>query len=151
MSVLAYLIPLWGGCEEYLIRALQLLQNRAARQVTRLNWFTPTRRLLNQCGWLSIQQMIFYHSALAIFKTSRSKTPLYLSQKLVTEHPYPTRLATGGGMRSEGVYGNLVTKSFLVRAAREFNTIPAEIRNLRTLTNFKQKLKKWIRLNIPVN
>ena len=39
MSVLAYLIPLWGGCEGYLIRAMQVLQNRAARQVTKLNWF----------------------------------------------------------------------------------------------------------------
>ena len=64
MSVLAYLIPLWGGCEGYLVRAMQVLQNRAARQVTKLNWFTPTRKLLNQCNWLSISQLIFYHSAL---------------------------------------------------------------------------------------
>ena len=34
MSVLAYLIPLWGGCEGYLVKALQVLQNRAARQLT---------------------------------------------------------------------------------------------------------------------
>ena len=105
MSVLAYLIPLWGGCEDYLISALQVLQNRAARQVTKQNWFTPTRRLLQQCGWLSIKQLIFYHSALAVFRTTKLKTPLYISQKLVTEHPYPIRLTTGGGFRFKGVFG----------------------------------------------
>ena len=46
MSSLAYLLPVWGGCEGFLIRSLQVLQNRAARQVTRLNWNTPVRRLL---------------------------------------------------------------------------------------------------------
>ena len=73
-------------------------KNRAARQVFKLNWFTPTtptRRLLHQCGWLSIRQLIFYHSAVAIFRTRESRLTVYLSQKLVTEHPYPTKLAKG--------------------------------------------------------
>ena len=101
MSVLIiYLIPLWGGCEDYLVRALQVLQNRAARQVTKMNWFTPTRRLLNQCGWLSIRQLIFYHSAVAIFRTRESRLPVYLNQKLVTGHRYPTRHSKTQGEES---------------------------------------------------
>ena len=79
MPVLAYLLPLWGGCEAYLVKALQVLQSRAARQVTKLSWFTPSRKLLRQCNWLSIRQLIFYHSALTVFRTTRTKTPLYLS------------------------------------------------------------------------
>ena len=46
MSKLCYLIQLWGGCEKYLFRALQIIQNRAARAVTGKSWFTPVRRLL---------------------------------------------------------------------------------------------------------
>jgi hypothetical protein len=150
MSVLAYLIPLWGGCEAYLVKALQVLQNRAARQVTKLSWFTASRRLLNQCNWLSIRQLIFYHSALTVFRTTRTKTPLYLSQHLITEHPYPTRLALGG-VRVDGIHGGLVNKSFLIRAAKDFNTIPADIRMCRTIPAFKQQLKKWIKINIPLD
>ena len=149
MSVLAYLIPLWGGCEAYLVRALQVLQNRAARQVTKLSWFTPSRKLLKQCNWLSIKQLIFYHSALTVFRTTRTKTPLYLSQHLNTGHPFPTRLAAGGGLRVEGIHGGLVSKSFLIRAAKDFNIIPANIRICKTLPAFKQQLKKWIKANIP--
>ena len=151
MSILSYLIPVWGGCEGYLVRAMQVLQNRAARQVTKQNWFTPTRKLLNQCNWLSIKQLIFYHSALTVFRTTSTKTPLYLSQHLITEHPYPTRLATSGGIRFEGTHGGLMNKSFLVRAAHDFNSIPANIRGCRTLPAFKQQLKKWVKTGIPID
>ena len=46
MSKLIYLIPLWGGCEKFLIKALQIVQNKAARTVTKLGMFTPIRTLL---------------------------------------------------------------------------------------------------------
>ena len=58
ISVLSYLIPLWGACEGYLIKALQVIQNKAARCVTKVSWFTATRQLLLQCGWMSIRQLI---------------------------------------------------------------------------------------------
>ena len=65
MSTLTYLLPVWGGCEGYLLKSIQILQNKAARQVTRLSRYTPVRRLLSQCNWLSIKQLIFYQSAVA--------------------------------------------------------------------------------------
>ena len=128
-----------------------MLQNRAARQVTKLSWFTPTRRLLGQCNWLSIRQLIFYHSALTVFRAVLTKEPLYLSDHLHTVHPYPTRLAAGGGLRVDGIHGGLASKSFLVRAAKEFNTIPGDIRMSRTLPSFKKNLKKWTKDNIPMD
>ena len=79
MSTLSYLLPVWGGCEGYLLKSLQVLQNRAARQVTRLSWYTPVRRLLRQCNWLSINQLIFYHSALTIYRTLMSGLPFISS------------------------------------------------------------------------
>ena len=62
MSKLIYLIPLWGGCEKLLIRALQIVQNKAARVVTRLGIFTPVKTLLRQCGWLSVHQLVYFHT-----------------------------------------------------------------------------------------
>ena len=68
MSKLTYLIQLWGSCEKYLVKSLQVLQNRAARAVTRKSWFTSTRRLLQDCNWLSVNQLIFYHTVLQAHK-----------------------------------------------------------------------------------
>ena len=69
---------------------------------------------------------------------------------MITEHPYPTRLAIGG-LRVDGIHGGLVNKSFLIRAAKDFNTIPADIRMCRTIPAFKQQLKKWVKQNVPLD
>ena len=99
MSLLTYLIPLWGGTEGYLIKALQIVQNKAARCVTKATWFTATRQLLRQCGWMSIRQLAFYHTVLTMYKMMKSGRPLYLRKKLSNDFPYPTRQATGGHVR----------------------------------------------------
>ena len=153
ISVLSYLIPLWGGTEGYLIKGLQVLQNRAARCVTRLSWFTPTRTLMAKCKWLSIKQLVYYHSVLQVHKVLRNGAPLYLSEKLVTEHPYPTRQATSGGLRytsSNTGHLNLTQQSFLGRSAGIYNSIPSSIRTTTSLNTFKQKLKTWIKSNVPI-
>ena len=82
MSKLCYLIQLWGGAEGYLLRSLQVIQNRAARVVTRLTWFTPTRTLLKKCKWLSVKQLVFYQRVVAVHKIVKTKSSLYLHQKM---------------------------------------------------------------------
>ena len=37
-SVLVYMIVIWGGSEKYLIRAVQVIQNKVARHVTKLSY-----------------------------------------------------------------------------------------------------------------
>ena len=64
MSKLSSLFSLWGGCGAVLKKSLQIIQNKVARVVTRLDWSTPVRDLLTQCGWLSVNQLTFYHSCL---------------------------------------------------------------------------------------
>ena len=49
---LIYLLPVWMGCEDYLINALQVCQNKVARMVTKLDRFTPTKVFLKQCDWI---------------------------------------------------------------------------------------------------
>ena len=44
MSKLSYLIILWVGCGTVLRKSLQVIQNQAARLVTRLGWYTPKTR-----------------------------------------------------------------------------------------------------------
>ena len=50
MYSLAYMMIVWGGAENYIIRSIQVLQNKAARTVTKKSWFTPTKVLLKQCN-----------------------------------------------------------------------------------------------------
>ena len=65
LSKLIFQISLWGGAEEYLLQALQIIQNKAARFVAQRNRYTPVSELLRQCGWLSVRQLAFFHSVAA--------------------------------------------------------------------------------------
>ena len=101
MSKLTYLMPLWGGCRKDLIQKLQSLQNKAARAVTKLDWYTPTSELLKQCGWLSVQQLIAYHSLILVYKVMQAKSPKYLYSMFSTPYNYKTRQAQCGIIRQD--------------------------------------------------
>ena len=153
MSKLCYLVQLWGGCDEYLLSALQIIQNRAARIVSRLSWFTPVRILLKKCKWLSVRQLILYQSVILTHKIASTGSPASLAEKMSTSHPYNTRQANSGSIR----YGEQFSSSderghssFCYRGTKDYNRIPAFIRSTKFLPSFKYKLRKWIEENIPL-
>ena len=151
ISKFIYLIQVWGSCEKYLIKSLQVIQNRAARIVTGKTWWTPTRRLLKDCRWLSIRQLIFYHTAVQVYKIVKSGKPLFFKQRMSTSHPVRTRQATGGGIwRGVGEQAG-GGGTFASRGTKVYNSLPTELRNSRTLETFKYKLKKWVANNVPVD
>ena len=141
-------------CEGYILKALQVLQNRAARAVTHKSWFTPTRRLLADCSWMSVRQLVFFHAVVSTHKIVSSGTPHYLYKMMSTSHPRYTRKAAGGEIRLGENFGSkqgLVRDSFRYRAAINYNSIPASIRTAKTLPTFKTKLKQWVTTNIPID
>ena len=154
ISKLCYLIQLWGGAEAYLLKSLQVLQNRAARAVTGCSCFTSTKTLLQKCNWLSVQQLIFYQSVILAHKIVTTGSPYYLAQKMSTSHPYRTRQGSTGSIRfgeNFSYKSTLAQNSFCYQATIKYNGIPAEIRASTSLPQFKSKLKKWVSNNIPID
>ena len=88
-SILIYMIPVWGGTEEYVIQALQVMQNKVARSVTKLPWDTPTQKLLLQCNWLSVKQLTTYHTLLQVYKIRQTGEPKYIMDKF--SNAFPTK------------------------------------------------------------
>ena len=152
LSRLIYLIQWWGGCSDYLLNFLQVLQNRAARLVTRHGRFTPNAVVLHQCGWLSVRQMVQYHSLVLVAKVKLQKKPEYFTNQFNAEFPYRTRLATGLGIRREDNYKHDVTKnSFAPRTTAAWSLLPASIRTLESVNQFKLLLRPWIKENIQLD
>ena len=148
MSIATYLMPVWGGAEKYLIKAVQTMQNKAARYVVNQSWYSPKRLLLKQCGWLSIRQLIFYSTALQVWKVLTFKTPSSLFARF---KPSNTRSRTEKCLAIPLVETAIAKGSFEVRAALIWNRIPAEIRNLDSIDTFKRKLKSWISENVDLD
>ena len=151
MSKMIYLIQLWGGCGKYLIICLQSLQNRAARIVTRKDWFTSVKTLLLQCGWLSVYQLVVYHSLILVYQVKTSRKPFYFRYKLNTQFNRETRLAASDGIRIMERNRLSLTKSgFRVRASAQWNTLPIDVRQSKNILSFKRNLKAWILKNVSL-
>ena len=143
MSKLIYLIPLWDGCEKFLIRALQVVQNKAARSVTRLGIYTPVKTLLRQCGWLSVHQLVFFHTVVLLYKTLKDKSPEYLFSMAGTDYNYNTRAKESGKLRVVSDYkpnNELNLKSYRWRSIRYWNKLPVTITRISNLSMFKFQL-----------
>ena len=140
-SKLIFQICLWGGTEEYLLSSLQIVQNKAARFVARRSKYTPVVGLLRQCGWLSIRQLVFYHSVINIYKILQTTYPKYIYNKLCSEFPYNTRLAQSDSVRMGSAFQcklELTEKSFLNRATVSFNKLPSEMRKIRKIESLRK-------------
>ena len=84
ISRILYMMPLYAGCPDFMLTALQNKQNEAMRLVTRRKWEVPgvrltsTRELLRQCGYLSVRQMAYYHSVATVHKAIFHEQAEYL-------------------------------------------------------------------------
>jgi hypothetical protein len=149
MSKLAYLITLWGGAQQYLISAVQVQQLAAARAVCGFGcWRWSKRKLLDRVGWLSVRQLVFYHTVLQAHKTLKTGQPKPLHQSLTGDYPYTTRGAASGQIRQDSSFSSQSTFKF--RAMQYYNSVPVSVRVGSTAT-VKRKLKQWINTNIPID
>ena len=148
ISKLTYLITVWGGAQEYLLSALQVQQLAAARIVCGFeSKFWSKRKLLNKTGWLSVRQLVFYHTVLQTCKTMRTKVPKPLFQSLSSTFPYRTRSADTGQIRQSQDFNQ---KSFKFRARQFHNRVPSEVRT-GSIETVKKNLKQWVKSNIPID
>ena len=149
ISRIIYVIQLWGGTSDFLIKMLQVLQNKAARFVTQNDIFTSQKQLLLQCGWMSVRQLVVYHDMVQIFKTMTERKPVSLHKSLCKSFTHRTRAAsTGGLVDNYKTTREIMKESFLVRSTKTWNMLPPATRQAENMQQFKFKLKAWIRLHV---
>ena len=152
-SKLIFQISLWGGTEDFLLSSLQIVQNKAARVVAKRGIYTPVSDLLRQCGWLSVRQLIYYHSVLLIYKTLKTGFPKYIYNRLGTNFPYNTRLASSESIRLGPETRSslaLTENSFINRATSNYNQLPSLVKQAPSMEVFKRRLKPWILENVQI-
>lgn len=152
-SKIQYLLPLYGGAPDYLIKSIQVQQLKAARFVCGYSsFYWSTEKLLRACGWLSVRQQEFDSTTLLAHKIVTTSLPHNLWSDIVQPHQVNTRAAQQGQIR----FGNhfrgeseLTRNSFKYRAQRYYAKLDVSIRR-QPLQTFKIKLKQFTKRNIPV-
>ena len=101
---------------------------------------------------MTVKQLVRYHTILMVHKIIMTSKPMYIHNRLETEHGYRTRSSTTGGIRLDQTYRyktDLPIKRFRYRGTHDYNAIPAELRGIRNIQTFKTKLKRWIQTSMP--
>ena len=147
MSKMSYGLAMWGNCQGYLRKALQVQQLKAARAVCGYrSYYWSTRRLLSTCGWLSVNQLHWQQVMMTTHKIMLSKRPVNIHARMVARHQHGTRAASGV---TQGFGNQLVSRSFN-HSATSYNNLPARLRETSCLPSFKRQLKTWVQTNIDI-
>ena len=140
-SVLCYCLPLFGGCSQQDLDLLQSQQNKAARLV--LNYPPRSNRdyTFDAVKWLTVRQLIAYHTLLTVYRIRTSKGPEHLYRLLGRDNH-------NGHIIVKNVQLGLYRSSFVFRGAVLWNKLPRSMRHNCKETSFKSVLNKWIKENV---
>ena len=101
-----------GGAQEYLISAVQVQQlTEPLAACGFVCWRWNKRKLLDKVGWLSVRQLVFYHTVLQVHKTLKTKVPKPLHQSLAGTSPRNTRSTASGKTRNDNSFTSQATGS----------------------------------------
>ena len=142
-SVLCYCLPLFGGCNTNEIQNLQIQQNRAARIVLNLPPRFNRETMFQRLGWMSVQQLVAYHSLLAVYRVRQSQEPEYLARSLSRDN-------YRGNIIVDNSRLGLYNRSFVPRSSTLWNSLPTSLRKTAKIGCFKQELRKWVEGNVEM-
>ena len=140
-SVLNYCIPVWGGTDVGHLRELQILQNRAAEIVLNFPLRSHRDSMYDALEWLTVNQLVTYHSIITVYKIRQSNEPEYLANLLCHDNFRGQIIVPLSTL-------TLCRRSFCFRAAESWNIVPESIRSIEKLASFKRELKKWVKMKI---
>ena len=141
-STVLYCLPVFGGCEKKYICSIQVLQNKAARIATRAPPRFNRKLLFDRLKWLSVNQLIAYHTLLTVFKIRNSGHPKYIADKLRRDNQYGRIILPKYNLE-------LVEKGFVIRGSRLWNSLPPNLRAIDKHQIFKGAIKQWTYESIP--
>ena len=130
-------------CNKYLLEKLQLVQNNAARVISRRQKHDSIVHIRKQLHWLPIESRIEYKINLTTFKCLNNSAPSYLCNLLTPHDPGRPDLRSAEKdllkkHRTRTVAGD---RAFSNAAPALWNTLPDELREIQNLLHFKTALK----------
>ena len=136
ISRLRYLTAIWGGTTERYLDKTQALLNCAARFISKKDKRTGTQELMESCKWMTVREMTVQSSLLLLWKVFWLRSPNHLTGKIhLDENNWTT---------TEQPRLLHTTYSWRIRAAENWNSLPREVRELKSLPKFKLETKKWL-------
>ncbi len=121
---------------------LQLIQNAAARILTRIRQSEHITPVLRSLHWLPVTFRIDFKVLLLVYKPLNGLGPKYIADMLTGYKPNrPLRSVGSSQLEIPRVHTKQGESAFSYFAARSWNQLPEEIRCAKTLATFKSRLR----------
>ena len=142
-SRLDYCNALYSGISRRNIQRLQLIQNAAARFLTRTKRCDHITPILAALHWLPVSFRIDFKILLLVFKALNGQAPAYICD-LLTPYEPDRHLRSSSRALLMVPKSRLVSKgdrAFAVRAPQLWNSVPGDLRQANSVSSFKSILK----------
>ena len=138
-SQLNYGDIIWGGCNEENKTKLQRVQNFSLRAMTGKT--SEDARI--SLKFLTLEEKRNIHYGTFGYKLSNGTAPTNQSTIFNQHRPTSKRLADQGRMKPPLHKTEQFKMSTIYKTITMWNTIPAEIKNYKSIDAFKTKLQNW--------
>ena len=146
-SKLFYCSTVWSGTSKDNVHKRQLLQNFAARILTNTKKFDHISPILNELGWLTIEELLNLLDVIMMYKFINGLVPTYLSSKLIYKRSdtqaYNTRLKEHLSLPL--CRTSIAQRNFYYRALKSWNKLSVATRNSSSLVQFKRSVRGEMR------
>ena len=137
-----YCNALFTGLPKKSIKRLQLIQNAAARLLTRTKRSTHITPILKSLHWLPVQHRIDFKVMLTVYKSLNGLGPKYIRDMLKPYKPKRPLRSSGLDLLSVPKVKNKSGESaFSFYATRSWNKLPFDLRHASSISSFKSGLK----------
>ena len=138
-----YCCSVWGCAGSTDINQLQKLQNCAARITTNSSFDTPSRPLITELGWKTIDELIDNETKAMVFKSLSDLAPQYLCNLFTKISACSSRSLrnTETDLRLPKKRSANGQKCFSFRGAKLWNSLPAESKKASSLGGFKKSIQ----------
>jgi hypothetical protein len=148
LTRLDYCNALLAGLPASALAPLQRVQNAAARLILDLKSSDHITPALMELHWLPVKQRIAYKISTLVFKSLHNQAPDYLTELFTTIAEIPNlsslRSSTDGKLHVSRTRLQFGERAFAVAGARQWNSLPAQLRSVDDYISFKSKLKTYL-------
>jgi len=142
LSVIRYLIVVWGTCGVTVLNRVKVLQNKVLKILFNLDWFTHSDIIYSTLKLHQITVILKIEQSKFMYKVTSNKLKSNSAITYVSQiHTHGTRSLNNNNIYLENVRTNVALKNAYSEATKTFNSLPQSVKEVRSYGKFIRLIK----------